>query len=174
TLFSPGELSWSQYTRGDRYSKYLSFSAFVSIETTQKLMAKSAVGPKILDGLSLVNLNGSAIQNLCPVIPIEECIAGKYRTYSGHCNNVIHPQYGAIYEPLSRLLPPDYEDKVSSPRTSKTDKPLPSAADVASLFTPAPRGHATCSMILAQWASFIYDDLAHVASNRIEKAPEKI
>ncbi|EPB72290.1 animal hem peroxidase [Ancylostoma ceylanicum] len=129
TSFSSAELSWALYTKGDRYSKFLSYSALISIKAAQKLS----------------------------------------RTYSGHCNNVNHPQRGAIYEPLRRLLAPDYEDKVSTPRSAKSGTPLPPATEVASLFTPAPRGHATCSMILAQWASFIYDDLAHVASNRLVK-----
>ncbi|RCN37043.1 heme peroxidase [Ancylostoma caninum] len=168
TSFSSGELSWAHYTRGDRYSKFLSYSALISIRATQKL-SRSSSSSRVFEGFPFVSLDGSVIQSHCPASQIEECIAGKYRTYSGHCNNVNHPQYGAIYEPLRRLLAPDYEDKISSPRTSKSGAPLPPATEVASLFTPAPRGHATCSMILAQWASFIYDDLAHVASNRLVK-----
>ncbi|PIO55291.1 hypothetical protein TELCIR_23323, partial [Teladorsagia circumcincta] len=90
-------------------------------------------------------------------------------TYTGHCNNVKHPQNGAVYEPLRRLIAPDYEDKISTPRVSSTKAPLPSASDVAALFTPSPRGHASCSLMLAQWASFIYDDMAHVATNQLVK-----
>ncbi|EYC02098.1 hypothetical protein Y032_0102g3482 [Ancylostoma ceylanicum] len=168
TSFSSAELSWALYTKGDRYSKFLSYSALISIKAAQKL-SRSSPSSRVLEGFPLVSLDGSVIQSHCPSSQIEECIAGKYRTYSGHCNNVNHPQRGAIYEPLRRLLAPDYEDKVSTPRSAKSGTPLPPATEVASLFTPAPRGHATCSMILAQWASFIYDDLAHVASNRLVK-----
>ncbi|PIO67353.1 heme peroxidase, partial [Teladorsagia circumcincta] len=127
--FSTAELTWAHYTKGDRYSKYLSFSALTSIKATQNIA----------------------------------------RTYTGHCNNVNHPQNGAVYEPLRRLLAPDYEDKISTPRVSSTKAPLPSASDVAALFTPSPRGHASCSLMLAQWASFIYDDMAHVATNQLVK-----
>ncbi|VDM81540.1 unnamed protein product [Strongylus vulgaris] len=111
-MFSPGELSWSHYTRGDRYSKYLSFSALISIETSRKLLESTSPDSRLFDALPLIHLDGSAIKSHCPVYAIEECIAGKYRTYSGHCNNVNHPRYGAVYEPLQRLLPPDYADKV--------------------------------------------------------------
>ncbi|XGW26160.1 hypothetical protein V3C99_007066 [Haemonchus contortus] len=166
--FSTAELTWAQYTKGDRYSKYLSFSALISVTATQRI-ANISSSPRLLDGLPLVSLGGSAIQSTCPISRIEECIAGKYRTYNGQCNNVNHPQNGAIYSPLQRLLTPDYEDKISKPRVSLTKSPLPSASDVAALFTPAPRGHATCSLMLAQWASFIYDDIAHVATNQLVK-----
>nr|CDJ95346.1 Haem peroxidase domain containing protein [Haemonchus contortus] len=166
--FSTAELTWAQYTKGDRYSKYLSFSALIAITATQRI-ANISSSPRLLDGLPLVSVEGSAIQSTCPISRIEECIAGKYRTYNGQCNNVNHPQNGAIYSPLQRLLAPDYEDKISKPRVSLTKSPLPSASDVAALFTPAPRGHATCSLMLAQWASFIYDDIAHVATNQLVK-----
>ncbi|WKY05060.1 hypothetical protein Q1695_005794 [Nippostrongylus brasiliensis] len=166
--FTPAQLSWVQYFRGDHFSKYLSYSAFISIKTTQNIARISPVS-QILDGLPLVSVNGSDVHESCPSNRIDECSGAKYRTYSGHCNNVLHPRYGAAYEPLRRLIPPDYEDKISQPRLSSTKEPLPSAIEVATLFTPAPRGHASCSLMLAQWASFLYDDLSHIASNHLEK-----
>ncbi|VDL71064.1 unnamed protein product [Nippostrongylus brasiliensis] len=173
--FTPAQLSWVQYFRGDHFSKYLSYSAFISIKTTQNIARISPVS-QILDGLPLVSVNGSDVHESCPSNRIDECSGAKYRTYSGLCNNVLHPRYGAAYEPLRRLIPPDYEDKISQPRLSSTKEPLPSAIEVATLFTflrvyfrPAPRGHASCSLMLAQWASFLYDDLSHIASNHLEK-----
>lgn len=35
---------------------------------------------------------------------------GKYRSYSGHCNNVMRPNWGAAKEPMRRLLPALYDD----------------------------------------------------------------
>ncbi|KAJ1359380.1 hypothetical protein KIN20_018090 [Parelaphostrongylus tenuis] len=34
-------------------------------------------------------------------------------------------------------------------------------------YRPSPKAHKSCSLMLAQWASFLYDDLAHVASNQL-------
>uniref|UniRef100_A0A183FQI2 DUF630 domain-containing protein n=1 Tax=Heligmosomoides polygyrus TaxID=6339 RepID=A0A183FQI2_HELPZ len=169
--FSSAELSWAQYTKGDHYSKYLSFSALISIKTTQHA-ARISSNSGILDILPFLTLERSDLLSSCPVSLIEECAAEKYRAYTGHCNNVNRPQFGAVYEPFRRLLPPDYEDNISSPRASVTKAALPSASDVAAVFTPAPRGHVSCSMMLAQWASFVYDDLVHVPSNGLVKDNE--
>uniref|UniRef100_A0A1I7WNN3 LAGLIDADG_2 domain-containing protein n=1 Tax=Heterorhabditis bacteriophora TaxID=37862 RepID=A0A1I7WNN3_HETBA len=75
------------------------------------------------------------------------------KTYSGHCNNVNQPLQGAVYEPLKRLINPDYFDRnfmiylidqklnfktmsgVSAPRRAASSAFLPSAGKVASLFT---------------------------------------
>uniref|UniRef100_A0A158P7N4 Lipase_3 domain-containing protein n=1 Tax=Angiostrongylus cantonensis TaxID=6313 RepID=A0A158P7N4_ANGCA len=163
--FSSAELSWAQYTKGDRYSKYLSFSALMSIKATQKIALLSPTAH--LDDIIFVSLNGSAIENNCPVSQIEECAPEKYRTFSGHCNNAKNSHYGAAYEPLRRLILPDYEDKISKPRISSTEVQLPSAGEVAALFTPAPRNHMSCSLMLAQWASFLYDDMVYVATSQL-------
>ncbi len=56
----------------------------------------------------------SAVADVCPINLIVECIAGKYRTYSGHCNNVQSPLRGAVNEPMQRLVPADYADGYSS------------------------------------------------------------
>ncbi|KJH48287.1 animal hem peroxidase [Dictyocaulus viviparus] len=154
---SAAELSWAQYTKGDRYSKYLSFSALLSIRTTQKVV--KCYFTRVCT-LSLI-LNNKSIESTVT--------KNYYRTFSGICNNVNNPQYGAIHEPLQRLLSPDYEDMISQPRVSSNKSSLPSAGKVAALFIfrPSPQGHMSCSLMLAQWASFIYDDIAHVASTHI-------
>jgi hypothetical protein len=48
--------------------------------------------------------------NVCPENVIKECLAGKYRTYSGLCNNVAQPFWGSSHEPMQRLLLPAYSD----------------------------------------------------------------
>lgn len=71
------------------------------------------------------------LMNHAPVDPMKcakeevlECVAGKtffnfigkynplgkYRSYSGHCNNVMKPNWGAAKEPMRRLLPALYDD----------------------------------------------------------------
>lgn len=57
-----------------------------------------------------MDLRDTTINRVCPVNLITECPSAKYRTYSGHCNNVNHPLWGASSEPMQRLLKPSYAD----------------------------------------------------------------
>ncbi|EJW71241.1 hypothetical protein WUBG_17853 [Wuchereria bancrofti] len=50
-----------------------------------------------------MNLHDTPINNICPVNLVTECSSTKYRTYSGHCNNVNHPLWGASSEPMQRF-----------------------------------------------------------------------
>jgi hypothetical protein len=53
----------------------------------------------------------------------------KYRTFDGSCN---HPlQFGKAFTPYGRTLPPDYADKIESPRVGRFGTPLPSARKVS-------------------------------------------
>ena len=47
----------------------------------------------------------------------DSCDPGnKYRTISGRCNNLQHPEFGASGQPQPRLMPSHYDDGVSKPR----------------------------------------------------------
>lgn len=65
---------------------------------------------QIVLSLPTMEIDGTALSGICPVNSIVECAASKYRTLSGHCNNVNHPLRGAVYEPMQRFLKPDYAD----------------------------------------------------------------
>lgn len=50
----------------------------------------------------------------------------KYRSYDGTCNNLVNPLIGAANVPYVRLLPPAYQNGVSSPRSlALSGNPLP-------------------------------------------------
>lgn len=66
---------------------------------------------EIAFGLPGVSLSNSILKSICPINLIADCVAGKYRTYSGHCNNVNRPLRGAIFEPMQRFLLPNYADR---------------------------------------------------------------
>lgn len=55
-----------------------------------------------------MDLRDTAIGRICPVNLVTECPSAKYRTYSGHCNNVNHPLWGASSEPMQRILKSTY------------------------------------------------------------------
>jgi hypothetical protein len=47
----------------------------------------------------------------------------KYRTIDGACNNLINPYYGKANTPLTRVLPPVYEDGLGAAKTSGLPNP---------------------------------------------------
>ncbi|KAF8371080.1 hypothetical protein PRIPAC_77509, partial [Pristionchus pacificus] len=126
------------------------------------------------------------LMNHAPVDPMKcakeeviECVAGKYRSYSGHCNNVMRPNWGAAKEPMRRLLPALYDDDVSAPRSLAIDgSSLPTPSSVSSLFIShsiAPLD-SPVSLLFVQWSSFVYDDIAapipdHIANGRSAPLP---
>uniref|UniRef100_A0A914BYC7 Peroxidase n=1 Tax=Acrobeloides nanus TaxID=290746 RepID=A0A914BYC7_9BILA len=160
---------WGDLTKMDKYSKEMSYSALISIEITKKLQEEGLSLEEIQLSLPEMPVEQTILKDLCPLNLIQDCIPGKYRTYSGHCNNVMHPLWGAKYEPMQRLQFPDYSDGVSKPRSlGHTGHPLPSPRIISKkLFTVSKKEHNVCSLMLAQWSQFIYEDIAQVGSNRL-------
>lgn len=67
-------------------------------------------------GLPEMDISSTPLTEMCPV-PMEfPCEAHKYRSPSGHCNNVQNPNWGNAGSRYARFLPPDYADGVSLPR----------------------------------------------------------
>lgn len=82
----------------------------------------------------------------------------QYRTHSGRCNNGLHPTWGAALEPYIRLLPPEYMDGVSLPRTD-----LPSAREVSLKVHSGGLDvkHPYLMALTALFGQFLVHDLAH-------------
>lgn len=59
---------------------------------------------------SSISITESVLETVCPLNVVKECLPGKYRTYSGHCNNVAKPFWGAAHEPMQRLIKAAYSD----------------------------------------------------------------
>ncbi|KAK6043662.1 hypothetical protein COOONC_18832 [Cooperia oncophora] len=89
-----------------------SFAAKVAERATYKLNHDRDVSRKHL------------ADSMCPLRDIS-CKSSKYRTITGTCNNVFSPHDGASMSAFHRMIPPDYDDGISSYRTSVTGKPLP-------------------------------------------------
>uniref|UniRef100_A0A7E4VCM2 Chorion peroxidase n=1 Tax=Panagrellus redivivus TaxID=6233 RepID=A0A7E4VCM2_PANRE len=171
--YSTGQ--WAQLTKTDKYAKEISFSALVSISATQQIQRNGLTPEQVLLGLPEMPIKNSVIQNACPINTIAECIPGKYRSYSGHCNNVNKPLWGAKYEPMQRLQNPAYSDGVSQPRSGLTSSPLPSPRVLSrKLITESRPNHSVCSLFLAHWAQFIYEDIAQVGSTQLFNGEDRI
>jgi len=49
----------------------------------------------------------------------------RYRSISGVCNNIRHPEWGSINQELNRILPPQYKDGRQEPRGGQKIRSLP-------------------------------------------------
>ncbi|XP_033759994.1 uncharacterized protein LOC117342104 [Pecten maximus] len=95
----------------------------------------------------------------------------EYRTINGECNNLKHHHWGAAHTPQNRLLPPDYDDGVNSPRTKSVDGSsiLPSARKLSvevfsdsSVFDPSvmdPPDDPIRSLMVMVWGQFTDHDV---------------
>lgn len=121
----------------------------------------------LLFGLEKVDVSATELATVCPPNLIDECVPGKYRTLGGYCNNVNHPLWGSVFEPMQRYLAPDYADSVEAPRAGRDGRALPNARAVslAVVRRQDPNlTHKTVSLMAVQWAQFIYGDIVHIAS----------
>lgn len=124
-------------------------------------------------GLPKVDVTNSVIGSVCPPNAISSCVPGKYRSFSGYCNNVDHELWGGTYVQLSRILGPDYADGISQPRQSRAGAAGAAGAELANpvdlsqkLIQSNSARHKQCSMILAQWSQLVYDDIVHLGAAR--------
>uniref|UniRef100_A0A914ZVB7 Uncharacterized protein n=1 Tax=Parascaris univalens TaxID=6257 RepID=A0A914ZVB7_PARUN len=164
------EIIWSNMHRISRHAKDLSYSALTSVATTQRLRGLGLSTAQVALSLPTMEIDGTALSGICPVNSIVECVASKYRTLSGHCNNVNYPLRGAVYEPMQRFLKPDYADEVSAPRASTIGASLPNARRISRELINEPQDvHNACAMMAAQWGMFIYEDIAQIGAYRIFK-----
>ncbi|GMR45293.1 hypothetical protein PMAYCL1PPCAC_15488, partial [Pristionchus mayeri] len=175
--------AWIDASRGD----YLAWSIlFGPDEDAKKAAYGTMVLEKMMKQLTDAGHSMGVMVNHAPVDPMKcvkeeviDCVAGKYRSYSGHCNNVMRPSWGAAREPMRRLLPALYDDDVSDPRSTAIDgSSIPAPNIVSSLFlshSVAPSS-SPVSLLFVQWASFVYDDIAaplpdHIANGRAAPLP---
>ncbi|CAJ0963301.1 unnamed protein product, partial [Mesorhabditis belari] len=84
----------------------------------------------------------------CPLPSLEKCSGTRYRSFSGVCNNVANPEWGASHTPFSRMLKPDYADGITLIRESKTGEALPPRYSVTTLF--------------AHWWQFVASDMVNI------------
>lgn len=92
----------------------------------------------------------------------------KYRTLSGHCNNLNYPDWGAALSPFKYILPPERHDGLSEPREYGKDlHPLPSARVVSSQIhnDRVTHDHAVTVMLIA-WGQIIDHDITFTAETK--------
>ncbi len=88
----------------------------------------------------------------------------RYRTFSGRCNNLAHPNYGRRTVRLRRLLRAEYDDDFASPKTRgvPSDNRLPNPRAVsAAVHADDAEGlsDARHTLMLMQWGQFLDHDV---------------
>ncbi|XP_055327659.1 uncharacterized protein LOC129580922 [Paramacrobiotus metropolitanus] len=116
---------------------------------------------KRFDGLIKSKLDGPTENITCAerFVPCDH--TSKYRSISGWCNNLQHPERGSSERIFGRLLDPAFADGVDEPRNmSVTGVPLPSTREVQlGVVVDVDRPHPRYTHMLMQYGQFVDHDM---------------
>lgn len=140
-------------------------------EVTRLLAVKFDLSPdEILNGLPLIDMSRTSFWPLCPLMvrPVNCDPQGRFRSFTGHCNNLKNPSWGAAQTPFVRFLTPKHPDGIHMDRVSVVDgSPLPSPRLVTSIVH---RDHdqpsGDLSLLIMVWGQIIDHDVALAAPPR--------
>uniref|UniRef100_A0A915Q5C3 peroxidase n=1 Tax=Setaria digitata TaxID=48799 RepID=A0A915Q5C3_9BILA len=93
-----------------------------------------------------------------------------YRTMDGTCNNLFRPLRGAAFRPYNRLLPPEYDNKLSAPvevnnltiisGSLTTNRPNPREVSRLVLSSRKSVQHPEYNALLMQWGQYLIHEMA--------------
>nr|XP_015205415.1 PREDICTED: thyroid peroxidase [Lepisosteus oculatus] len=116
----------------------------------------------------IANLSGCLPYMQPPICP-NGCLARKYRTISGACNNRNHSQWGAASTALARWLPAEYEDGRNQPKGWNAGLlyngfPLPPVRDVSNNIMQTSNDQIveddSYSQMIVDWGQYIDHDIS--------------
>lgn len=128
---------------------------------------------EIQKGLPMIDMSRTDFWQICPLMvrPVECDPLGRFRSFTGHCNNLKNPTWGAAQTPFVRFLDPQHPDGIQAERRSALDdSPLPSPRLVTSIIhrdQDQPSGDL--SLLIMSWGQIIDHDLALAAPPRDER-----
>ncbi|MFH4973336.1 hypothetical protein AB6A40_000045 [Gnathostoma spinigerum] len=167
---SPALKQYAYMHKIDQRAKQLSYSAYISAAMSQRLRMFGSRDGEFRVDIPTEVLQETPVGDICPLLSSTTCEAKKYRSHSGFCNNVAHPVWGAAYEPLQRMMKPNYRDGVMTIRQSKSDLPLPNPRQISlTLFSRPLTPHRSVTLFFAYWAQFIFKDISFIASTQSMK-----
>jgi peroxidase len=103
------------------------------------------------------------LSEMCPDVEAAFCFPQKYRTSNGECNNVKNPMWGVTGAAYLRIMEPQYEDGVGTPRTMNIDgKTLPDGLTISSeLIRTKSKPHPHLTSLAAIWGQFVANDISY-------------
>ena len=148
-----------RFKQTNRFSSQQGLQALTALETSHQLASAFKLDKdQGRFALPQFSLKGSKISDTCPVVPTSCIKDAKFRTVDGTCNNPDHPDWGQSNIQLRRLLPPEYEDGVNSPRVS--DLPSPRSVSTATISSDK-KENEKYTLMLMQWGQFVDHDITH-------------
>jgi len=120
---------------------------------------------QVVFGIPTIDVRNTSLGKGCPQSVISlPCYPGKYRSYTGHCNNVQNPEWGNANTPYARVLAPHYADGISTPRQAINGGDLPSARGVSlTIHQGNDNIYSHTTTIATFFGEFLFHDLAHTA-----------
>lgn len=121
-------------------------------------------------GLPMIDMLRTDLGPLCPLMvrPVECDPLGRFRSFTGHCNNLKNPTWGAARTPFVRFVDHQHSDGIQAERRSVLDdSQLPSPRLVTSMVhrdQDQPSGEL--SLLLMSWGQIIDHDVALAAPPR--------
>ncbi|KAJ8919142.1 hypothetical protein NQ315_012127 [Exocentrus adspersus] len=127
TILHPGSASYSHYRNSRRFNtdemaqvSHMASRAMEIAIATRAFKEREGISNTQLElGMIDEDLSQTPLGHNCVQMPLCPISAEKYRRIDGSCNNRLYPNWGIALSPYSRLLPPDYQDGIWTPRTSK-------------------------------------------------------
>ena len=96
------------------------------------------------------------------------CHQARYRSVDGSCNNHVHSLWGASLTPLTRLLPPHYENGFNTPVGHDPDRlyhghkmPNPRLVSMSLVSDASVELDPELSQMVMQWGQFLDHDIDH-------------
>ena len=92
----------------------------------------------------------------------------RYRTISGHCNNLRRPDFGRSNTVFARMLPAGYDEGISAPRTrSVSGDSLPSPRTISTtIHNDISHPHARYTLMVMQFGQFLDHDITFTPVNK--------
>ena len=127
---------------------------------------------ELLNGLPLIDMTRTNFWPICPLMvkPIRCDPTGRFRSFTGHCNNHDQPTWGASHTPYVRYLAPKHPDGIEEFRRSVVDEaPLPPARLVsARVHRDADQPSNDLSLFIMVFGQIVDHELTQAAPPRGE------
>lgn len=125
---------------------------------------------EILSGLPLIDMSRTDFWSICPLMvkPVLCDPTGRFRSFTGHCNNLNNPAWGAAQTPFVRYLAPAHPDGIHLDRVSALDgSELPSPRLITStIHRDHDQPSGDLSLLIMVWGQIIDHDVALAAPPR--------